>query len=126
MIEYPEYTSPSELAQLVLALHTPVLRTDASELTRRIHLYPQYQLGTVDLIELAVRFDNWSKDQRVLQYAELGVATLPPIVLGCMYADKRYEVVDGLHRAVAAKQRGESSILVYFPVMNTETLHSQA
>lgn len=71
MREYPRYMSALELTQLVLALHTPVFRTDASQLTRRIHLYPQYRLQIVQLIELSVRFDDWSKDQRVLQYVEL-------------------------------------------------------
>jgi len=115
---YPEFLSPSELADLVLTLHTAFLTTDASELLRRIQLYPQYHLRFMDLADLSVRFDDWSNDERVLKYSKMDVSTLPPIVLGCIYTDRRCEVIDGLHRAVAMKKRGELNIRAYVPVVN--------
>jgi hypothetical protein len=113
---YPEFLFSSELANLVLALHTPFLTTDASELLRRIQLYPQYHLQHMGLVDLSVRFDDWSNDERVLKYSKMDVFTLPPIVLGCIYTDGRYEVVDGLHRAVAMKKRGECNIRAFVPI----------
>lgn len=121
MGSYSDFISSAELVDLVLGLHTRFMVLDDVGLRRRITEYPRFCLEYIELDKLQVNWAGWSRDARIHQYSTMPLYSMPPIVLGCIYPKElgcyTYEVIDGVHRAVANKIRGEQTVLVYVPVV---------
>lgn len=116
---YPKILSASLLLDMVLDIHKKTTQMDDDGLRRMVCEFGMYELHRVPLDRLSVMFVSWLNDPDVLAYANMDLATSPPIVLSFVDASTgKHALADGTHRAVAHYLRRESNILAYVPVLS--------
>ena len=106
-----------EVLQYAMDMHYPVWDTlgrEESDIPKRIDEDSDYILKkfNINLIEEPI---FRSDDEKIKEYMELDINTIPPIVLE--FVDNSYYIVDGCHRYSVAKKLCKESILAYIPII---------
>ena len=112
-IEYPSYVSDGKLQRIIMKLDINSQDNDDDDLYDRMD-GDFYKLITIPLSKLhrAMQELDYSDDE--FEYSKL-TTDFPPIVLR-----KKGDILDGYHRAWAAKLRGDSEIRAYIPCSRKE------
>ena len=110
----PKSASPNQIFDYIESIHTgPGLHdTNDDELSTEewVHQFDSFELQPVDLSTLALKAGS-NKQAKIDQYAQ-SREEFPPIVID----GSSDWIIDGYHRANAAAQRGDTTIMAYVGV----------
>ena len=110
----PKSASPNQIFDYIESIHTgPGLHdTNDDELSTEewVHQFDSFELQPVDLSTLALKAGS-NKQAKIDQYAQ-SQEEFPPIVID----GSSDWIIDGYHRANAAAQRGDTTIMAYVGV----------
>lgn len=106
--KYPDKISYYKLRYIVADIHHRYDDMYYGDLDNRLQKYDYYVLQSIPLNKL--NMDQWSHDDDLSdKYAEMPKEDMPPIV----YDSMAKSIIDGTHRAHAAKKRGDTEIMAY-------------
>lgn len=104
--------SARDIYDYVFSIHHNEVDFDEGDIGDRIYKYDEYELKTISLSKL--NLEEWYADDGMVdEYAEKGT-DIPPIVLGIK--NRKYTIIDGVHRANAAKKLGMNEIKAWVGV----------
>lgn len=108
-IEWQDTIDTADLLKMIEKIHYNPEDIHDGDLGERLWKYDQYVLQSVPISKIKNMnqfcFDD---DPMIDDYVEMPVETMPPIVLTA-----GYKIIDGSHRANAAKRRGMTHIPAY-------------
>lgn len=101
-----ESVSPQFIEKYIADIHTGNTSADDETLLQWIHSFDKFKLTTIDLDSVNLKFSGLRSD-KVDKYADK--SNPPPIVID----GSNNWIIDGYHRANAAKKRGDKTIQAY-------------
>jgi len=105
-LSYPKKVSPAWILSYIEKLHTGPFG-DVEELEGWVYRFKYYILTWVDLNNISLKAVS-NKQDKIDRYA-VEINQYPPIV----FDSTTGWIIDGYHRANAAKNRGDAKILAY-------------
>lgn len=93
-----------------------------------IECWDEYQLKQVLVSELQNPYEYELDEYDVEEYAEMDIATMPPLVLGYYDNSHAYITTDGNHRVAALRRKGAEHAWAYVAVKsskNTDTMEEE-